>query len=439
MYDSNHMINIFYFLYAKRKNSVALYNIKTLFRTSIWLKICCALFVIWALQACLEPFSASVGDEASNLLVVDGLISNENTAYQVRLTRAVANINEDITLETGANVIIEDDLGNMTAFTETEDGIYETNENNFIGVPGRTYTLQISTKNGRVYRSDACMMKPATQIDSIYYVPGNHPDSVAESYFTGLRVFINGKVNAEDVEYLRWAYDEDWKFAIPFGYDEVPTPDGDWEKTISKKYCWKSEVSNEILIQNFGGQSQKNIEGKELFFVDSKNTDKLFQRYSVLIKQYSITKEEYEYWRKLEQTNPDVNNIFGEQPFTIQGNIKNEADPDEKVLGYFSVVSAATRRLYIDYSEIRYLQLPVNDYYNSCGFDSLMVKDLNMSVYEIYENYILNDFYEYVLAFPILHENPFIDKVIGLAVSTPQCCDCTLQGELNPPDFWEDE
>jgi hypothetical protein len=433
------MINIFCFLYTKRNHLVSFSANKPYYRLAIWVKLIVLLGIFGAFHACLEPFSATVGDESSSLLVVDGLISNENKAYRVLLTHSVSNIDEEILPETGANIIIEDNLGNMTVLTEIEDGVYETDVIEFTGVPGRTYTLQISTKNGNVYRSDPCLMKPATQIDSVYYVPGNHPDSVTESHFTGLNVFINGKVNADGVDYLRWSYDEDWKFAIPFGNNlEVPTPDGGWEPVPSKKYCWKSAASSDILIQPLSGAAQQEIDGKELFFVDSKNTDKLLQRYSVLIKQYSISKEEYEYWRKLEQTNPDISNIFGEQPFTISGNVKNEANPDEKVLGYFSVSACATRRLYIDYSEIRHLQLPVNDYYNSCSYDSLMFDALNMSAYEVYENYVLNDFYNYELAFAIIPANSMSTTPIGLAVSTPQCCDCSLQGDINPPDFWED-
>ncbi len=401
-----------------------------------WVKILFILPLLIFMYSCLEPFTATVGDNAAQFLVVDGIISNENIPHKIKLARSISNIDQQPIPESGAKVSIEDNMGNKTEFLETEPGIYETNTNTFQGIPGRIYTLIIRTKDRNIYQSEPCYMQPPSQIDNIYYVPGNNPDSLSNNKNTGLRMFINGQINVEEVEYLRWAYREDWQFQIPFGYDEVPTPEGGWIQIEPKKYCWKSEFSSKIITQSLGNQSQKKIENKELFFIDSKNTDKLFLRYRARINQYSISKEEFEFWRKLEQTNPETNNIFGEQPFTIRGNIKNIDYPDEHVLGYFSVAGCATKELYINYSEIRHLQLPINDYYNTCSFDSLMFDNLNMNAWEVYENYVLNEYYNYELAFAIIPQNSFSTVPIGLAVSTPQCCDCSLQGDLNPPDFW---
>lgn len=404
-----------------------------------WHKLMLLIGLTSLLYTCIEPIPATIGDDSNTLLVVDALISNEYSNYQVQLSRSMSNIDEDVIPESGATVTVEDDLGGVFDFLETEAGLYESNRDFFQGVPGRTYTLSIRTKNGNVYVSDPGTMKAASSIDSIYYVPGNHPDSVQNSN-TGLRMFIDGHVDADEIDYLRWTYDEVWRFAVPFADNlEVPTADGNWAPSDYHKYCWKSDVSQDINVMAFNNQSEKIIKDKELFFIDSENSDKLFQRYSALIKQYSISKEEYEFWRKLEESNTNVGNIFGEQPYTIHGNIRNTMNPDEQVLGYFSVAGCASKRIYIDYSEIRYLHLPVHDYYSTCSFDSLMFKDLNMTAYEVYEEYVLNDFYNYDLAFAILPASGFSTTPIGLAVSSPQCCDCSSEGDNTPPEFWEDQ
>lgn len=405
-----------------------------------WQKLLVLIGLVSFLYTCIEPIPATIGEDSNSLLVVDALISDEYINYQVQLSRSLSNIDQEVVPETGATVSVEDDRGVIANFTETEDGLYESNRDLFQGVPGRSYTLHIRTKNGNIYVSDPCVMTKPSSVDSIYYIPGNDPDSVAENSFTGLRLFVDGHADDNEIEYLRWTYKEDWKFAIPFGNEvEVPLPDGGWEPYEPRKYCWKSDVSHDINILAFSSQSEKSVKDKELFFIDSKNTDKLVQRYSVLVRQYSISKEEYEFWRKLEESNTNVGNIFGEQPYTIRGNVKNITNPDEQVLGYFSVGGCATRRLYIDNAEIRPYRLPYDDYYNSCTFDSLMFNELNMSIYEVYENYVLNDFYNYDLAFYILESHSMSTRPIGLAVSTPQCCDCSLQGDLNKPDFWEDQ
>ncbi len=414
---------------------------KSWLQSKFWQKLMFLIGMGMTLFACLEPFNATVGDDSDSLLVVDALISNEYTNYQVRLSRSVANINEEVVAESGATVSVEDDLGATYNFTETEDGVYESNAALFQGVPGRTYTLYIKTADRNVYQSEPCIMPASSAIDSIYYVPGNNPDSVSESSVTGLRMFVNGHADEEETEYLRWSYEEDWKFAVAFGFNEVPTPNGGWVVVDSKKYCWKSDVSNQIMLLAFNSQDQKIVQDKELYFIDSENTDKLTQRYSVQVKQYSISKEEYEFWNKLEESNTNVGNIFGEQPFTIRGNISNVDNSNEHVLGYFSVAGCATKRLYINNAEVRPLRLPFKDYYGSCSVDSLMLDDLGMSAYEIYESYIIEDNYglNVDLAYSIMDSNnPLSTEVIGLAVSTPQCCDCSLAGDIDAPDFWED-
>ena len=410
-----------------------------------WMKLAFLLPLYFILHSCLEPFSATVGDDATNLLVVDGLISNENAAHKVILTRSLSNIDQEIIPVTGALVIIEDDLGNKTELAENEDGIYETDPNTFQGVPGRTYQLYIKTQERKVYQSEPCFMQPPSEIDEVYYSPGNNPDSISNRKYTGLGIFVSGHAETEEIEYLRWAFEEDWKFRVPFGHDEVPAPDGSLQPVVPKRYCWKSAVSSKILLHAFSNQTQQKVEAKELYFIDSENTDKLNLRYSTIIKQYSISKDEYDFWRKLDQSNSDVSNIFGEQPYTIKGNIKNIDNPDENVLGYFQVAGVATKRMYIDNSEIRPLRLPMKEFYITCSSDSLLLADLNEgsdpnnpnyeSIYEVYDTFILSGDYGYELAYMV---ETGTGTVIGLAVSTAQCCDCTLQGELDPPDFWVD-
>lgn len=407
------------------------------FVLKLGLRIFVAAGLIALLHACLEPFTATVGEDGNRLLVVDGLISNEDAVHRVRLSRSVANINQEVIAESGAEVSIEDDLGNITYLTETEAGIYETTANSFQGIPGRSYSLHIETSDRNIYKSAPTLMLPPSEIDSIYYVPGNHPDSAARLGYTGLNLFVSGNINESEVNYVRWAYEEDWKFQVPFGYNEVPNPDGGWDTYEPKKYCFKSEKSSSIMIQAFSNQAEKQINSKDLFFIDSENTDKLYLRYCVNVKQYSISQEEYEFWRKMEQSNQDDNNIFGTQPFTITGNVKNTDFPEENVLGYFSVAGCTSQRMYIDYSEIRHLRMPIKDYYTTCSYDSLMFDDLGMEAYEVYERYILNEA-DAELAFAIIPQTGFSVTPIGLAVSTPKCCDCTLQGEIEPPYFWED-
>ncbi len=406
------------------------------------------LLFLFFLTSCLEPFNATVGDRASSLLVVNGLITNENESHSVILTRSVANINQPVLPVTDALVIIEDDLGATVALAEADSGRYVTDTCNFRGVPGRTYTLYIKTKEGKEYRSKPCLMLPSSEIDSVYYVPGKDLSTETDRQYNGIGLYVSGGVNADEIKYLRWSYKEDWKFSVPYYYDEIPEPGGGWEPCNSNRYCWKSNLSSEVDVYSFNNQSGKKVVGKELYFINTQKSDRLVDRYSTLIVQYSISKEEYEFWRKLDQSATGVGNIFGEQPFSITGNIKNINDPDEDVLGYFQVAGYTSKRLYIDSREMYELRLPIKSSFATCGVDSFLIAELNetaieegtplfRNMYDIYNRFVLQKPGVYELAYPI-NDGTGI-RIIGLGLSTPQCVNCALSGVSEPPPFWEEK
>jgi len=411
------------------------------------LKLIVILLVFMGLYSCLQPFNATVGDTASSLLVVDGLISNSNTVHTVKLTRSVANIDEDVIPVTNALVVIEDDFGERVVLKDMDNGIYETDTLNFQGVPGRTYTLYIRTNLGEEYRSTPCLMKPSSHIDSVFITPGNDYSTETDRQYNGIGVYVSGNVDSDEIKYLRWTYKEDWKFGVPFGSNQIPTPDGEWEYIKANSECWKSSVSTNILLYSFNNQTGKSIIGKELYFLNSQTSDRLVRRYSTLIEQYSISKEEYEFWRKLEQSASGVGNIFGEQPFSITGNIKNINKPDEDVLGYFQVVGYTSERIYIGHSDIYDFRLPRINFFNYCEVDSFILSELNKlalengttpfkNMYDIYDRFVLNRAYNYELAYPVTDETGMI--TLGLGLTMRECADCSLSGDTKKPDFWDD-
>ncbi len=410
-------------------------------------KLVILLLVFIGFNSCIEPFNATVGDSASSLLVVDGLISNNNAVHTIKLTRSVANIDEDVIRVTNALVVIEDDFGERAVLKEMDSGIYETDTLNFHGIPGRTYTLYIKTKQGKEYRSTPCLMKPSSHIDSVFITPGNDYSTETDRQYNGIGVYVSGNVNSDEIKYLRWSYKEDWKFGVPFGPDQIPTPDGEWEYFNANRECWKSSESTNILLYSFNNQTGQNIIGKKLYFIQSQESDKLYRRYSTLVEQYSISKEEYEFWRKIEQSNSGVSNIFGEQPFSITGNIKNINNPDEDVLGFFQVAGYTSERIYIGYLDIYDFRLPRGNSFEYCEVDSFLIAELNKlandngttpfkNMYDIYDRFVLNKAYNYALAYPVTDESGMI--TLGLGLTMRECADCALSGNTEKPDYWDD-
>jgi hypothetical protein len=107
-----------------------------------------------------------------DVLVVDGLITNENSSYLIKLMRSSAfdGPSSEYNFVNGAKVSIFDNLGNNYKVTESRLGIgmYFTDSTELVGIPGRSYTLHIVTEDGNVYESSPQEMLSSASQDTVY-------------------------------------------------------------------------------------------------------------------------------------------------------------------------------------------------------------------------------------------------------------------------------
>jgi len=367
-----------------------------------------------------------------DLLVVDALITNENKSHQVKLTRSIANLDEVPVAETMAIVTISCNNGTEVTLKEIEPGIYKTDSTKFIVEIGKSYKLKIQTSDGKRYSSEECEILTPTVIDEVYF---NRKDiiNVNSEVQEGVSFFVNGEASSD--AYLRWMYEEDWKFSIPYptriGFDENEEL---FYLPFQKLYCWKKSSSREIIVQSLNNQRSTEIIGKEICFIPSDDTDRFNVKYSVNVKQLNISQEEYNFWSKLKEASEEVGDIFGTQPFSITGNIKSDTDENEHVLGYFQTGGVISKRVFLDYRDVLNLQLSLRDSRPLCSLDTVMV-DYNKynSIYEIYSRLVLKEGRG-------LYDQPIgeFGPLNGLLITDISCSDCSLTGSRKKPIFWED-
>ena len=143
----------------------------------------------------------------------------------------------------------------------------------------------------------------------------------------------------------------------------------------------------------------------------STETRRLQERYSLLVKQYSITQNAYSYWKNMEAQISEVNFLFSTQPYDIIGNIKNVNNDEEIVYGYFTVASVSEKRIFVNRPRAVFY------YPESCGIN-FKYQDLIDRGYPV---------------FVIKLEDERTGKVVEA------CIDCSLKGgEPYKPDFWID-
>ena len=395
------------------------------------LKAGIALIAVFTLFTCIDPYTPKLkGNEA--LLVVDGLITDANASYTVKLSRTFQDLNSTPLLVSDAIVLITDDAGNSSYLINNGGGIYTTDSLEFTGTVGRTYTLNITTDDGNEYVSDACAMQSVPDIDSIYFnrvqeLVNNNSESQV-----GIMIYLDSKAG-DNNQYYRWDFEETWEFQIPYPkeYDYINS------NTIVpvanvNEVCWKYSKSDDILIySNYSGQAGP-VKKEPISFIASDQSDRFMNEYSILINQYSISKNEYDFWDNLKQVNETGGDIFASQPFSVISNIHNINNPNEKVLGYFRVSAVKRKRIFISFDEIVKLHMP---FYNNNQCELIeAIPEPPMTFDDLYTMFCVTSDYYFVEP----EYNSVTDVLEKLAFARPECADCELTGTMTKPDFWID-
>ena len=359
------------------------------------------------LGSCITQFVPDT-EEVKELLVVEGLITDQNEVNTVKLSKSLPLGKKNVAKPVmGCFVTIQDDRGVTRQLFEISPGTYVTNPNSFRGVPGRKYTLKINTNSypNYSYESIPMEMKPVPSIDTLYYdkVVINESNQLSE-ITEGCHVYLDTHDAENKCQYYRWDYIETWEFRIPF--------------EVQNRVCWITNSSGRIQIKTTSVLEENRINRYALNFI-SNATDRLKVKYSMLVNQYSINEDEYLYWEKLKNVSEDVGSLYDITPATIQSNITCIEDPKEKVLGYFSVSARSSKRIFI-----KDTFMGIGNLYSQCISDTILgtgpVPGLYSSVWVI-----MDRTYE-IPPYRVVTEHK-------------GCADCTTRGTTTEPLFWRDD
>jgi len=396
------------------------------------------LLTVITLCTCIDPYSPKLTGYNS-LLVVDGLITDENSSYTIKLSRTIKDQNTRPEMVTDATVYITENDENTYYLLNIGGGIYKTDSTEFTGESGKSYRLHIISKEGNEYESEPCLMKSSPEIDSVYYIKEQNLIDNGTVIQDGLAIYLDSR-QGDNNDYYRWAYEETWKFRIPTPKKYIYI-DSSRIVPVSKikEFCWKNRKSDEVLIHAIYQGESSQIEKEPILFIAPDKSDRLLIQYSILVKQYSVSKSEYDFWDKLKQINETGGDIFGTQPFPVSSNIHNINIAEDRVLGYFQVAAVKQKRITITFNDITELNLPVYQY--PCERIEMSREDYPRFPYEkpmtwqdLYAIYCLNSDYDFIE--PVF--KPGTTELEKMVFAKPECADCELTGTLTKPDFWID-
>ncbi|MEJ5993804.1 DUF4249 domain-containing protein [Pedobacter sp. Du54] len=361
------------------------------------------LAILLIFEGCKKPFSPAIKDISSNVLVVEGLINSGSDSTIIKLSRTT-NVSEEQTSkpEIGATVTVESESNETIALAEKSSGSYIS-----VGLnlnKAKKYRLRIKTLKDETYLSDFVEVKVAPPIDQLNWkVDGNR-----------VNISLNTHDDTKNSNYYRWEYVETWIFYSAFeslfkwnGVAVVPR--SLLNEGIFK--CWGNEISSNILLGSTAKLANDVIFENPITFVQS-GSEKFTEKYSIIVKQYVLTKEAYQFWGELQKNTESLGSIFDSQPSQLKGNIHNIANSAEPVLGFVSIGTTTEKRIYIDRTSLPpTFIIPRTD---DC-IEPVEIKPQDAKAY---------------------FEGGFnIPVDLGTGASR-FCVDCTLRGTNRKPAFW---
>lgn len=397
-------------------------------------------FIILILASCIDPYVPDL-ENYESLLVVDGLLTDEEASYTIQLSRTMEDENSEPERISDAEITVTDQTGNTIFFRPAGNGIYITEPGSARGQAGNTYILHIRTADGSEYESDPCEMLPVPGIDRVYFDRDSELSADKQTTYQGISIYVDTDPSEGNNSYVRWEYQETWKFNVPYPRKYNYLNDSTFIPLNNiKDVCWKTNLSDRILTGSVLGSLSNGLKKKNICFIGSDRSDRLSLRYSIEVKQYSVSPGEFDYWNMLKQVNEMGGDIFDSQPFPVAGNIHNINDPDEQVLGYFQVSAAKVKRIYISPGDISEYELP--GYKNDCS--PFIVSPENYpppnpaasspTFDDIYNMFIQAGGFTFVEP----QINPVTKKLEKLVFAPTGCSDCEMTGVSQKPDFWTD-
>lgn len=379
--------------------------------------ICCVLLL--TLVCCKKPYNPPASSTPDSYLVVEGFINSGNDSTVIKISKTVRLTNKTaVNPVLGATVTVE---GEHNGVYNLLDNAGNGHYNSYTGLnlsPSQRYRIKIVIGN-RQYLSDFVGVKQTPPIDSLGFNVQNG----------NVNIYVNAHDGTNKTRYYRWDYEETWQFHSKYlsGWMLDITTNSIVRRPTEKSIydCFGSDVSSHIIVTSTEKLAKDVVYQNSVIQIPL-SAEKVETRYSILLKQYAVTQQAFEFYQSLQKNTEQLGSIFDAQPSQLTGNIHCVTDPSEPVVGFITANNVQTKRIYISHSEIP--DVPINYPYD-CEADSAKTAGALQLLVERPVKYI-----------PTLtiysKPPPYPPVPIGFLYSTKECVDCTLRGTKQAPSWW---
>ena len=378
--------------------------------------------VLLLATSCTDPYLPEAIKAPPSYLVVDGFL-NARGITTIKLSRTYAVGAKTVPpVEPRATVYLEEEAGPRTLLREALTGTY-TSPTALTLNPAKRYRLHLNTLAGQEYASDFVPVKTTPPIDDFSWR--------AENDGVNIRLSTHDPANA--TRFYRWDYVETWEInpiyrpQVEYKAGTLTFPD------ISVPYptrCWGTAPSTTILLTNTTPLSQ-DVVADRVVRVLPPTSERLNTRYSMLVQQYALTRDEFAYWELLRKNTESIGSLFDAQPVQLTGNVHCLNAPAELALGFVGAHSVVEKRLFVDRRDLP-RPWPTPTGYEACyPPDTVWITKPPL-------RFPLQALASYFgptgILIPI---SPLINGGInGYTGKSPDCIDCRKRGSAVKPSFW---
>lgn len=368
---------------------------------------------------CRQKYVSPYVSPPTGYLVVEGYIAG-NSPTQFMLSRTIP-LPGDTTVpaELGAKLQVEGSDNSVYPLAEQGNGAYGIDT-----LPLKSsvqYRLRITTSGGEQYLSDPTSFKQTPAIDSVNWTGDA----------SGINIYVNTHDPANASRYYQWNYTETWEYNTAkysfFKYVPGNPPTvvlRDPSEQIER--CWHTYSSTSIFLGSTAKLSQDVVYESPLNRLPP-NSQVTSVLYSMLVRQYALTEDAYNYLSLMQKNSTSLGSIFDAQPSELNGNIHCISNPALRVIGYVSAGTISQQRLFI------YRRQIVSNYFFNCLAADIFVA-LSADSLNKYFNPPDPSMIPYT---PILKHFNNMGYWDGWIANQSACVDCTLQGGTNQkPSFW---
>lgn len=321
--------------------------------------------LLLSLSTCTDKFDPKLNPN-TDLLVVDGIITDLPETQVIRLSRSRSN--RDSTVSTPLTKATVEVLinGQVMSLRENakEPGSYQLPDG-FRGRVGDRYQLRFTTAPGTRYESTTEQMTPVPAIQKIYdqFNPRGIENVTKDGYIPSNDIYVDFQDPAGERNFYLWRWTQyepqTWCASCRQGRYYLTdlgseltggcVPDaklGTFERFeyTCFQYCWDIFYNTDVNIfadQFANGRPQV---ARPVAKIPLRQTNPTL----VVVQQLSLSVDAYRYYRLFADQTQNTGTLADSPPAPTAGNVRNIADDRENVVGYFSASSVSENRYYLD-------------------------------------------------------------------------------------------